>query len=90
MRHHDAPNWPPVWRQWRIDGVKEMNGEVGVLIYVYAAGDSRKCYLVIEHENENYTGTLLLMTQDISPSCETFATPSRSINQRDWRLGRES
>jgi hypothetical protein len=36
-----------------------MNGEVGVLIYVYAAGDSRKCYLVIEHENENYTGTLL-------------------------------
>jgi hypothetical protein len=59
MRHRDAPNWPPVWRQSRIDGVKEMNGEVGVLIYVYAAADSRKCYLVIEHENENYTGTLL-------------------------------
>jgi hypothetical protein len=40
-------------------GVKAVNGEVGVLIYVHAAADSRKCCLVIEDENENYTGTLI-------------------------------
>jgi len=45
--------------QSRIGGGKAMNGEVGVLIYVHAAADSRKCYVVIEDENENYTGTLL-------------------------------
>ncbi len=59
MTYRGAPNWPPVWMQWGIDGVKAVNGEVGVLIYVYAVADSRKCYLVIEYENQNYTGTLL-------------------------------
>jgi hypothetical protein len=54
-----APNWPPLWMQSRIVGGKAMNGEVGVLIYVHAAADSRKCYVVIEDENENYTGTLV-------------------------------
>lgn len=54
-----APNWPPLWMQSRIGGGKAMNGEVGVLIYVHAAEDSRKCYVVIENENENYTGTLV-------------------------------
>jgi hypothetical protein len=66
MRHRGVPNWPPVWTQSRIDGVKAVNGELGVLIYVYAAADSRKCYLVIEYENEHYTGTLLF---DDARSC---------------------
>jgi hypothetical protein len=56
----NAPNWPPLWMQSRISGgVKAVIGEVGVLIYVHAAADSRKCYLVIEDKNENYTGTLV-------------------------------
>ncbi len=60
MTHGGAPNWPPLWMQSRIGGgVKAMNGEGGVLMYVHAAADSRKCYLVIEDENENYTGTLV-------------------------------
>jgi hypothetical protein len=59
MTHGGAPNWPPLWMQSRIDGVKAVNGEVGVLIYVHAVVDLYKCYLVIEDENENYTGTLL-------------------------------
>ena len=60
MTNGDAPNWPPLWMQSRIGGgVKAVSGEVGVLIYVHAGADSRKCYLVIEDENENYTGTLL-------------------------------
>jgi hypothetical protein len=59
VKHGDAPNWPPLWTQGRIDGVKAVSGEVGLLIFVHAAADSRKCYLVIEYENESYTGTLL-------------------------------
>jgi len=59
MTNGSAPNWPPLWMQSRIVGGKAMNGEVGVLIYVHAAADSRKCYVVIEDENENYTGTLV-------------------------------
>ncbi len=51
-------------------GVKAVNGEVGVLIYVHAAADSRKCYLVIEDKNENYTGTLLFHNARL---CRQFA-----------------
>jgi hypothetical protein len=59
IRHPGGANWPPVWTQRRIDGVKAMTGEDGVLICVHAATDSDKCFLVIELENENYTGTLI-------------------------------
>ncbi len=51
-------------------GVKAVSGEVGVLIYVHAAADSRKCYLVIEDKNENYTGTLLFHNARL---CRQFA-----------------
>jgi hypothetical protein len=59
IRHPGGANWPPVWTQRRIDGVKAMTGEDGVLIYVHAATESDKCFLVIELENENYNGTLI-------------------------------
>ena len=49
-----------------IDGVKILKGEVGVLIYVHAGGASNTCYLVIEHENQNYTGNLVF---DDGPLC---------------------
>jgi hypothetical protein len=59
IRHPGGANWPPVWTQRRIDGVKAVTGEDGILIYVHAATDSTKCDLVVEYENENYIGTLL-------------------------------
>ena len=59
MRHRGAPNWPPVWRQSRFNSIRKVEGEVGVLTYVYAAPDSHRCYLVIEYEHENYTSTLI-------------------------------
>jgi hypothetical protein len=59
IRHPGGTNWPPVWTQRRINGVKAVTGEDGVLIYVHAVTNSDKCDLVIESENENYTGTLL-------------------------------
>jgi hypothetical protein len=66
MSYRGIPNWPPVWTQMRIGGVKIVKGEVGVLIYVHAGGASNTCYLVIEHENENYTGSLIF---DDGPFC---------------------
>jgi hypothetical protein len=47
-------------------GVKILKGEVGVLIYVHAGGASNTCYLVIEHENQNYNGSLVF---DDARSC---------------------
>jgi hypothetical protein len=70
IRHPGGANWPPVWTQRRIDGFKAQTGEVGALIYVYAASGSHKCDLVIEYENENYTGTLLF---DSARFCQQFA-----------------
>jgi hypothetical protein len=54
----------------RNGGVRVVNGEVGVLLYVYAAADAHKCYLVIQDENENYTG--ILHFDDARVCCEAF------------------
>ena len=52
-------NWPPLWTCAKKNGAKTVMGEVGVLKYVYAnTRVSDKCYLVIEHEHENYIGCL--------------------------------
>ena len=59
MSYRGIPNWPPVWTQMRIGGIEIVKGEVGVLIYVHAAGASNTCYLVIEHQNQNYNGILV-------------------------------
>ena len=66
MSYRGIPNWPPVWTQMRIGGVKIMKGEVGVLIYVHMGGATNTCYLVIEHENQNYSGSLVF---DDGPFC---------------------
>jgi hypothetical protein len=48
-------------------------GEVGVLKHVLSNSEmSKKCYLVIDFEEERYVGTLL---------CD-------DLNKRDWRPGR--
>jgi hypothetical protein len=66
MSYRGVPNWPPVWTQMRIGGVKIVKGEVGVLIYFHPGGASNTCYLLIEHENENYIGNLVF---DDAPFC---------------------
>jgi len=66
MSYHGVPNWPPVWTQMAIGGVKILKGEVGVLIYVHAGGAVNTSYLVIEHENQNYSGSLVF---DEGPFC---------------------
>lgn len=67
MRHRGAPNWPPRWIHTR-DGVKTLEGEIGVLTYVHSRrGPADKCYLVIEHESDALVGTLFF---DDETTCE--------------------
>jgi hypothetical protein len=59
MNSGAAKNWPPIWAQATKDGGKKAEGEIGIL--KYALTDRRlsnKCFLVIEHGNERYNGTL--------------------------------
>jgi hypothetical protein len=61
MKHQRVTTWPPVW-VW-IGGTKDKKpkGEVGLLQDVrrYEA-DANRCFLVIEHEQELYSGCIHL------------------------------
>lgn len=61
MQYHGMSNWPPVWTP-RAGSAPErhLKGEIGVLKQVECdVKTTRKCYLVIEHEDREYMGTLL-------------------------------
>jgi len=59
MTYKGRPNWPPHWTQRQGSVPKPVQGEVGVLKYVYSNPGSDSCYLVIEHEKENYIACLM-------------------------------
>jgi hypothetical protein len=58
MSDRKGPNWPPVWTHTADGSVRTLLGEVGSLRHVYADPLSSKCFLVIDFEAENYTGSL--------------------------------
>jgi hypothetical protein len=60
MNYHGINNWPPVWIHSRGGSYASVNGEVGILKFVYASnGISNKCYLVMEHDATHYVGCLI-------------------------------
>ena len=59
MSYHGQRNWPPRWTQRQGSLLKPVQGEVGVLKYVYSNHGSDSCYLVIEHEKESYIACLM-------------------------------
>jgi hypothetical protein len=61
MSYRGICNWPPIWTQaQKGEPPKMLRGEIGVLAYVYANEKlSTKCFLVIDHRNDRYVGTLL-------------------------------
>jgi hypothetical protein len=73
MRRGDISNWPPLWTQGtKGGGTTILRGEVGVLRYIHlAAQQSKKCYLVIEHNGQHYVGALLF---DDSAFCSQICT----------------
>ena len=45
---------------------KSLTGEIGVLTYIYANPNaSNKCYLIIDHEQERYTGCLIFNDRSV-------------------------
>ena len=64
MAYGELRSWPPVWTQNTRGGVKTLTGEIGVLTYVYMRHrPATKCFLVIDHQNETFVGTLLFDDQ---------------------------
>lgn len=76
MRFNGTCNWPPVWKETREVAPKTLTGEVGTLSYVYASENvSNKIYLVINHQRENYIGSLVF---DEHAFCAKIARLMRS------------
>jgi hypothetical protein len=69
MCYRNIPNWPPVWTRGvvRESGErKSLKGEIGVLTYIYANPNaSNKCYLIIDHQQERYTGCLIFSDRSV-------------------------
>jgi hypothetical protein len=60
MSYRGLPNWPPVWTHGYSTEVKTARGELGVLKHVMIHDQiPTKCFLIVEHEAERYTGCLL-------------------------------
>lgn len=60
MKYRGVPNWPPIWVESRSKNNSRVKGEIGTLKYVYSNPEfSTRCFLLIEHQNKAYVGTLL-------------------------------
>ena len=60
MSYRGLPNWPPVWTNSYDRVVKRVKGEIGRLKHVILHPQMpTRCFLVIEHKDEAYTGCLL-------------------------------
>jgi len=59
--------WPPLWTGAKEKAHQTLTGEIGTLRYVYANQIIwTKCYLIVEHEKENYVGSLVFTSHDVS------------------------
>jgi hypothetical protein len=59
MRRGSVRNWPPVWSAIA-GGIRAITGEIGVLKSVsYYDFSPLRCRLTIEHQGEDFMGTLL-------------------------------
>ena len=61
MSYQSIRNWPPLWIWTGGTQNKQAQGEVGILKSVVLVGTEpfNKCYLIIEHDGEQYVGCLL-------------------------------
>jgi len=61
MSYRSVRNWPPLWVWTAGKENKQPEGEVGILKNVMLVGTEpmNKCYLIIEHDGEQYIGRLL-------------------------------
>jgi hypothetical protein len=75
MTYRGRPNWPPVWTHGYATQVATIKGEVGILTHVIRNHETpTRCYLVIRHEDEVYTGALLFDAAQFCKQIETLLT----------------
>ena len=87
MSFHRVGNWPPVWTKGTTrQNTQMIRGEVGILRYVQAYGQSsKKCYLVIEYTGEHYVGTLLF--NDVKFRCQITELLRQHIGRSIKEIG---
>ena len=85
ISYRGCPSWPPVWSRVGREGLKTLRGEIVILKSIIARdlGRSTKCFLITEHEGEQYVGTLLISTpSDCAAICQFLSLQSgRSIRE---------
>ena len=60
MSYRSICNWPPVWTNGYGINFKTLTGELGLLRHAIRPDHMpNRCFLLIEHESEYYTGCLL-------------------------------
>jgi hypothetical protein len=92
LKHGKINTWPPAWVNTRNDGKKVLRGEVGVLRDVIAnTFTGKRCFLVIEVEDESYVGALLIDDPALSACEEILDRSYRPADQgnREFRHQRE-
>jgi len=71
LRNGGLSSWPPLWIPVETgEGKTTLRGEIGVLKHTHCNALSRKCYLLIDHENTSYIGCLLCAD---APFCSQVA-----------------
>jgi hypothetical protein len=84
--HDQVFSWPPLWTGVKEKGHHTLTGEIGTLRYVYANQVVwTKCYLVIEHERENYVGCLFFTSHNLSK--QIISLLQRHIGQTIKEIG---
>ncbi len=64
MSYRGLRNWPPIWTWRGGEGTDHRpRGEIGILrdVFLSRVEPRSRIYLIIEHENEEYMGSLLFV-----------------------------
>ena len=59
LSYRGVSSWPPIWVGWNSKQLDQSKTETAVLKDVTLSTTDLRCYLMIEHEGEEYLGALL-------------------------------
>src|SRR5262249_32555372 len=59
LSYRGVSSWPPIWVGWNSKQLDQSKTETAVLKDVTLSTTDPRCYLMIEHEGEEYLGALL-------------------------------
>src|SRR5215831_3698744 len=59
LSYRGVSSWPPIWVGWNSKQLDQSKTETAVLKDVTLSTAAPRCYVMIEHEGEEYLGSLL-------------------------------